>query len=48
LQQEGAELRPLRIAADRSLPAIDLLETIDELRSAGVDPIVFIAERQPE
>ncbi|WP_290999645.1 biopolymer transporter ExbD [Hoeflea sp.] len=48
LQQEGAELRPLRIAADRSLPAIDLLETIDELRSAGVDLIVFIAERQPE
>ena len=48
LQQEGAQLRPLRIAADRSLPAIDLLETIDELRKAGVDLIVFIAERQPE
>ena len=48
LQTEALGPRPLRIAADRQLPAIDLLETIDELRKAGVDEIVLIAERHPE
>ncbi|WP_290894049.1 biopolymer transporter ExbD [Hoeflea sp.] len=48
LQQESSDPRPLRIAADRTLPAIDLLETIDRLRKAGIDRIVLIAERHPE
>ncbi len=48
LQNDGVDPRPLRIAADRSLPAIDLLETLDELRKAGVDRLVLIAERRPE
>lgn len=48
LQNDGMDLVPLRIAADRSLPALDLLDTIDQLRKAGVDRLVLIAERQPE
>ncbi len=48
LQQEGSDPRPLRIAADRTLPAVALLETIDGLRKAGINGIVLIAERQPE
>ncbi|MDP2118632.1 MAG: biopolymer transporter ExbD [Hoeflea sp.] len=48
LQQDGSDPRPLRIAADRALPAIDLLDTIDDLRRAGIDRIVLIAERAPE
>lgn len=48
LQDDGADPRPLRIAADRALPAIDLLDTLDELSKAGVDTIVLIAERRPQ
>lgn len=48
LRQQGSEPVPLRIAADRSLPAIELLDAIDDLRKAGIDRIVLIAERQPE
>ena len=47
LQQEGLDSRPLRIAADRSLSAIDLLDSLDELRKAGIDQIVLIAEKSP-
>tara|TARA_R110002020_G_scaffold58372_4_gene160059 strand:- start:24018 stop:24425 length:408 start_codon:yes stop_codon:yes gene_type:complete len=45
LQAEAPEPRPFRIVADRLLPAVDLLDTLDELRRAGVDEIVLIAER---
>ncbi|OCW56957.1 hypothetical protein AWJ14_07320 [Hoeflea olei] len=48
LQDEAAPPRPLRIAADRTLPALDLLDSLDALRKAGVDEIVLIAERRPE
>ncbi|WP_394689538.1 ExbD/TolR family protein [Hoeflea sp.] len=48
LQGEAAQAVPLRIAADRSLPALDLLDTIDDLRKAGVNQITLIAERLPE
>lgn len=48
LQNEGSEPRPLRIAADRLLPAIDLLDVVDDLRRAGVESLVLIAERRPE
>jgi biopolymer transport protein ExbD len=48
LQREEADTVPLRIAADRSLPALDLLDTIDELRKAGVNDVTLIAERLPQ
>lgn len=48
LQSEATEAVPLRIAADRSLPAVDLLDAIDELRKAGVDQLTLIAERLPQ
>ncbi|MBW3097715.1 ExbD/TolR family protein [Pseudohoeflea coraliihabitans] len=48
LQSEASEPHPLRIAADRRLPAIELLEKLDDLRNAGVDQIVLIAERRPQ
>lgn len=48
LQSGATQALPLRIAADRSLPALDLLDTIDDLRKAGVNQITLIAERLPE
>lgn len=48
LQSAETDPVPLRIAADRSLPALDLLDTIDELRKAGVDQLTLIAERLPQ
>ncbi|KGF69170.1 hypothetical protein LL06_12380 [Hoeflea sp. BAL378] len=48
LQAGAPEPRPLRIAADRLLPAVDLLDRLDELRRAGVDGIVLLVERGRE
>ncbi|MCB1387487.1 MAG: biopolymer transporter ExbD [Nitratireductor sp.] len=38
--------RPLRIAADRELPAVELIATIRALRTAGAGRIVLVTEHE--
>ena len=45
LQGDAAEVRPLRVAADRELPAIELIDRLEALRGAGVSRIVLVTER---
>ncbi|WP_412050743.1 ExbD/TolR family protein [Hoeflea sp. Naph1] len=42
---EGQEMAPLRIAADRDLSALELLKLLTTLRSGGIDEIVLVTER---
>lgn len=39
-------LRPFRMAVDRELPALRLLEIIEELRAGGVEDIVLVTRRE--
>jgi biopolymer transport protein ExbD len=45
LQDEAAEIRPLRVAADRALPAVDLIDRLESLRKGGIGRIVLVTER---
>ena len=38
--------RPFRMAVDRDLPALRLLEVIEELRAAGIKDIILVTRRE--
>ena len=42
---EGEEMAPLRVAADRDLSALILLDLLTTLRAGGIDNIVLVTER---
>lgn len=44
--EQGNTPKPMRIAADRTLAAIKLLDQFEALRRAGIQNIVLLAERQ--
>lgn len=45
LTGEDQEMAPLRVAADRDLSALLLLDLLTTLRSGGIDNIVLVTER---
>ena len=46
MQTGNGAPRPFRVAVDRELPALRLLEVIGEIRAAGIEDIVLVTRRE--